>query len=229
MNSNSRSDVSLTSGAMGFARWIGLGFLFAVMGCVAVGSAQTTKTEAQTIEQMSSLTPAERMALLARLSDAQVREILIQSMAQTQIQEADASAGMMMGLQAETDRLRDNLRQVLMEIENLPTVLPFAYDRLTEGRPDGHLWLVALGIIIFFSVGSFAEWTYRRGTRTYRARLLARLQRDLDRRAGLLGLLAIVDLLGLGIFLLAVIASFFVVYQGHLPTRLAVMSLVAGV
>ena len=43
-------NVSQTSGAMGFARWIGLGLLFAVMGCVAVASAQTTKTEAQTIE-----------------------------------------------------------------------------------------------------------------------------------------------------------------------------------
>ncbi|MEE9597829.1 MAG: hypothetical protein V3V96_13725 [Acidiferrobacterales bacterium] len=90
------------------------------------------------------LTPEDRMALLARLSDSQVRALLIHQLDKAAIARDDDEMGMTADLlgdmHSQGQLVRNNLRRILSQAENLPTVLPFAIEKLTAGRDKSHLF-----------------------------------------------------------------------------------------
>lgn len=177
------------------------------------------------------LTPRERSDLLARLSDEQVRELLIRYLDQTTSSAAgaDGYAGIMGVLSHEAHNIRDNLRATLAEARNLPDVLPFAYEKLTEGRSAFHPLIVLLGLIAIFAVGAAAEWGFRRLSLQFQRRVEQTRPTSGGAKFGRLSLRALLDLLAVAIFGLAVVGAFFVLYQGHEPTRLMVMTYVGAV
>ena len=168
--------------------------------------------------------------LLARLSDAQVRELLIAQLdKEIAAAPAEASDGYIDDIEAEAATLRRAWGRMFAAAPALPTVPVFLAKQLIGDRDPGILLVVLVGIAFLFAVGAVAEWLFRHFTASLRAQMVeARPQAPLTKisyavlRFGL-------DLLGIAIFTAATIATFFVFYQGHAPVRLAVMMLVGAV
>jgi len=174
------------------------------------------------------LTPEERLALIARMSDSQIRDILIQ-----QVDAAESAGGestdVIDSLGDKVHTVRGNLRSTLAEFVNLPGVIPFAVDRMTAGRGPSHLWLVLLGLAAMFVVGAIVEWLFRRTTARFLLRDDAAGDAEIGAKLGFLSMRLVLDAVALVIFAVASLAVFFVLYQGHEPTRALVMSILSMV
>ncbi len=177
--------------------------------------------------------PLTREALrdvLARLSDAEVRHLLLR-----QLDEEIAAAAptpdqaMIGGMEQQATRLRESWRAMLAAVPELPGVPLFFGARLIgERSPDVLLW-VALGMAAIFVVGLLAEQLYRRAIRDLRRQVYAAQPPTLGARVGY-GLMALaLDFVGIVVFALATIAAFFVLHHGHVPVRLTVMTYVGAV
>ncbi|MFQ6024799.1 MAG: mechanosensitive ion channel domain-containing protein, partial [Acidiferrobacterales bacterium] len=194
------------------------------------GSDKTTNqglSDAELAALAGELTPEERMALLARLSDSQVRELLIHQLdkaATTRAaDEMSMTAGMLGTMHSRSKLIRNNLRRILSQAQNLPTVLPFAIEKLTEGRSKTYLIWIVLGMAVMFAAGAGAEWLLRRLVivRVERESKPAQLGR-LGSKLGYCGLRVLCDLLALAVFALVAIGAYFAMYHGHVPSRQAV-------
>jgi small-conductance mechanosensitive channel len=168
--------------------------------------------------------------LLARLSDDQVRELLIaqldKEIAAAPVAEAD---GVIDDLEAEAATLRAAWGRMFAAAPELPGIPVFLANQLIGDRDPGILLVIVLGIAVIFAVGWAVEWVYRRLTADLRRQMAAaRAEAPLARIS--YGLLRFgLDLLGIAIFTVATIATFFVFYHGHVPIRLTVMTLVGAV
>lgn len=166
--------------------------------------------------------------LLARLSDTQVRELLLAQL-DREIAEAPAPAGMMADLDAGAADLRDSWRRMFMAIPDLAGVPGFfAAQLIGERSPVVLLWIV-LGMIAIFAVGLVAERLYLRAIRDVRRQIHEARPATAGARIGHCFLALLLDFIGLVIFALATIAAFFVLHQGHVPVRLTVMTWVGAV
>ncbi len=174
----------------------------------------------ETARQLGTLTPAERDALLARLSDAQVRELLLYSMQQAQPGVATTPQGTMRErIDAEIATVRTNFGLRMAEISNLPTVLPFALEKLSEGRSEGHIFIVLGGLALMFAAGAAAEFGFRRLARTYRPAAAATGPLTVEAKLGRTASGAVGDFLALLAFALGGLVVFVLLYQGHEPSR----------
>ncbi len=202
-----------------------------------VGDDKTTEQglgDAELAALAGELTPEERMALLARLSDSQVRALLIHQLDKATIAGADdemsMTADLLGDMHSQGQLVRNNLRRILSQAENLPTVLPFAIEKITAGQAKNHLFLVVLGMAIMFAAGAGAEWLMRR-------LMIARIEREakpaqlgrFGAKLGYCGLRILCDLLALTVFALVAIGVFFIIQQGHVPSRQAVITYFAVV
>jgi moderate conductance mechanosensitive channel len=210
--------------------------LIAAWSCVsgvAWAQASATSTERAEASAPALPEPLTREALrdlLARISDAQVRELLIaqldKEIAAAPVQAAD---GYIDDLEAEAATLRHAWRQMFAAAPALPTVPLFLAEQLIGDRDASILLLILVGIAIIFAVGYVAEWLFRYFTANLRRQVAqARSQAPLTRISYVMLRLGL-DLLGIAIFTAATIATFFLLYHGHVPVRLTVMTLVGAV
>jgi len=176
---------------------------------------------------ISQLTAEERVDLLSRLSDEQVRELM------------HAYLGGQAGLETEQIPVMDEIHQEitlfrerfgarLSHIGDLSSVPGFVYTKLAEGRGPYHPLLI-LGLFIGITLLAFAvERGYRRGARRlYEGLALSEDVRPLQRLGRMLTQLCL-DLVGVIVFAASILGIFFLLYQGHEPTRLAVMTLLTA-
>ncbi|MFQ6024751.1 MAG: mechanosensitive ion channel domain-containing protein, partial [Acidiferrobacterales bacterium] len=202
-----------------------------------LGDDKTTEqglSDAELAVLAGKLTPEERMALLARLSDSQVRELLIHQLDKAATtrsnDEMSMTAGMLGAMHSQGKLVENNLRRILSQVEKLPTVLPFAIEKLTEGRDKTVLLWIVLGMAVMFAAGAGAEWLLRR-------LMIVRVERQskpgqlgrLGAKLGYCGVRILCDLLALTVFALVAIGAFFIMQQGHVPSRQVVITYFAVV
>jgi moderate conductance mechanosensitive channel len=218
---------------------LAIAVLIAAWGLVTTAGDSAAQAPATSSGQIESSPPAAlpepltREALrdlLARLSDAQVRELLIAQLDQ-EIAAAPAPTadGFLDDVEAEAATLRQAWGRMFAAGPALPTVPRFLADQLIGERDPAILLLIALATAIIFAAAAAVEWLYRRLTARLRRRVseeppetaLARMAYALLR----LGL----DLLGIAIFAAAAVATFFVFYHGHVPVRLTITMLIGAV
>jgi len=205
------------------------GFPSADSRAAALSPVATTGQSEAPATDWESLTPQERTALIARLSDDQVREILLQQLDVAAAGDEAAQNTFMGNLDDEVNAVRENLGLVLAEIWNLPSVIPFAFERLTKGRSDNHLLLVLLFFGVMIAVGAGAEWFVRWATRAPRERIRQRAQAALGTKFLLLVYRFLLDGLAVAVFLIGALGVFFALYQGHQPTRYLVMTYLTAI
>jgi hypothetical protein len=202
-----------------------------VAGGIGDGRAQAPKVEAGVPAALPEpLTREALRDLLARLSDAQVRELLIAQLDKEIATAPPANAdGYIDDIEAEAATLRESWSRMYAAAPALPTLPVFLANQLMGDRDPRILLVILLGIAAIFGVGCAAEWLFYRVTANLRRQLAeARPEAPLARisyailRFGL-------DLLGIVIFTAATIAAFFVLYHGHVPVRLTVTMLVSAV
>jgi small-conductance mechanosensitive channel len=201
------------------------GIFIVFLATLPTGFAQAPASAPQV--DISQLTGEERAELLSRLSDEQVRELMMTYMreqAATQIKQTQVIDE----IHQEITLFRQRLGERLSHIGELPSVPGFVYARLAEGRGTYHPLLV-LGLFIGIALLAFvAERGYRRSAkRFYTGLLLPENTEPLQRLGRLLARLGL-DLIGLAVFAATILGMFFLLYQGHEPTRLAVLTLLTA-
>ncbi len=173
----------------------------------------------------------ERRDLLSRLSDEQVREIIIGQLdraANAEGAQPDDSS-MISGMQARAHVVRERLGRLLGEVKNIPSAFTFANAKLTAGKSPWHVLFLVAGMSLMFAVGGLCEWLFRRWTQPARLRFEQAPTERLTGKACYLGLRFMLDVAALGVFTVGAIAIFFVLYTGHEPSRNFVTTYVSAV
>ena len=176
---------------------------------------------------ISQLSAEERADLLSRLSDEQVRELMLAYMS-GQAESKAQETPFLDEVHQEISLFREQFGERLTHIGELPSVPGFVYAKLSEGKGPYHP-LVVLGLFIGITLLAYAvERGYRRGARRlYEGLALPEGAEALQRLGRLLAKLCL-DLVGVAVFATAILGMFFLLYQGHEPTRLTVMTLLAA-
>ena len=153
------------------------------------------------------------MALLARLSDSQVRELIILQWEQAAVaptgDDMSMTAQVLLNMQSRGQLIGENLRNTLAQVKNLPAVFPFAIEKLTEGRDKTQLLRIFLAMAMMLTVGIGAEWVFRRATKRVRQQLEQIDVGGFLARLGYLCLRILLDLFAIAVFALATAACFF--------------------
>jgi small-conductance mechanosensitive channel len=219
-------------GGCRWRRW-----LFAVLLCLLALPFVVPETGAQEtgggdpaaiIERPQS--PAMARDLVARLSDQEVRALLLEQLDAARAEPPAGSmnlGGMVQGLEVRTDLIRQHLVALAGAVDELPGVLPTAVERLRDGRPPSFFFWLTFGFVLMLAVGWAAERLFKRATGSARRAVLEAAPAGLGAKLGLLLARLGLDLLGLVVFLGAAVATFLVFYQGHEMTRTTVMTYVA--
>ena len=212
-----------------FALWAA----WASVAGAAGGSPQTggaTPSAATPVELPQPLTREALRDLLARLSDAEVRELLLKELDQEIVTAARTpEPAMMTDLEATTTTLRESWRRMFAAIPALPSVPVFFAEQLIGDRSPSILIWIVLGFAAIFAAGVLAEQLFLRVTREVRRQVDQARPGSAGARLGYCLLRALLDFVGIVIFVLATIAAFFVLHQGNLPVRLTVMTYVGAV
>jgi len=204
------------------------GFSFSGLPAAAQGmplpsSSQAATEEAQPVALPEHLTRTEVRNLLSRLSDDQVRQLLLQQLDKVADEEAKAAAadeGSAGTFQQKLAAMHGRLTLMVSAIGELPFLGSFVVDRLGEGRSPSHIWTVLLFTAIVFAGGAVGEWLFRRLFTRIAVHPRNDAPESLVNKLCILLMRAVIDVLGIAVFGLTATAIFFALYQDHEPTRL---------
>ncbi|HEX5795957.1 MAG TPA: hypothetical protein VFY19_08955, partial [Geminicoccaceae bacterium] len=205
-----------------------VGLLSSALGSGPADAQEAAGEGAAPVALPEPLTREALRDLLARLSDAEVRELLLRQLDQEIAAAPAPDPAMIGGMERQATTLRESWRAMLAALPELPGVPRFFAARLIgERSPEVLLW-VALGMAAIFAVGLLAEQLYLWAVRDMRRQLYAAQPYSAGARLGY-GLMALaLDFVGIVVFALATVAAFFVLHQGHVPVRLTVMTYVGA-
>ncbi len=179
------------------------------------------------------LTPDAVNALVSRLSDNQVRELLLERLDASGAEPAVAGgmdiAGGVRAFQDKADLIRTRIAGIIGAVSELPSVFPRALERLRDDRPASFFFWLTAGFALMLAVGWLAEVFFGKITDVARQSIVNARPDRLGAKMGYLFGRFGLDLLGLLVFLGAAVATFFIFYQGHELTRITVMTYVAAV
>lgn len=179
------------------------------------------------------LSPEAAAALVARLSDREVRSLLLERLA-VPTASGDAApvdtAGMIGSFTDRSSLVRARLGELLAAVDDVPDAFRTAWHRFHDGRSTGTLLLVVAGFALTLAVAFLAEALTRRRLAGTRARLVAseaRTQDLLNRSLHLFGMLAL-DLVALLVFAVVALVALFALTQPHGPTRAVALGLLGA-
>lgn len=198
----------------------------AAQGAAAVHATapKTGASETPPVALPEHLTRDEIGALLSRLTDEQVRQLLIQQLDKVAEQEtASEPARMMDTFEESLPALKSRLTLMASAIGDLPSIGPFLVNKLTQDNPS-RIWIILFYMALIFAGGFAGEWLFRRLFSRGITHPRGERTSVLD-RACVLGLRLLVDLLGIAVFALCALGVFFVFYQGYAPVRQAIGTL----
>ena len=181
-----------------------------------------------TAETLEDLSAEDRAALLSRLSDEQARALLADYLA-AQARPAEDTESAIEMLEEHGKLFRENLVAALKSVSQLPQVPLFVYQRLGEGRDAWHPLRVLLFLAVILAVAYAGERLAMRLLSAVERPLEAEPGGDFIERFGRAGGVLLIDLLGLAVFTTISVILFFIVYEGHEPTRLLVLTLITAV
>lgn len=193
------------------------------------GTATATAPDKGAIPNWDKLSIEERRAMLSRLSDEQVRNIVASQLdkAAKTGKSTNPNApddGMMMigGFEAKAHVIRERLGDLVLKIDEIPSAFVFTHAKLTEGKSPWHILRVLGGMMIMLAVGCLFEWIFRRWSRPMRTRIERAMPERFCSKVGYLSLRILIDGMAVCLFAIAAMATFFIFYQGHEPSRLLV-------
>ncbi len=171
------------------------------------------------------LTEAVIRDLISRLSDEEVRALLLQRLdAEAKRQTEAAVEDPMMGAQAMMVKTRTRLRDLVIASKDLPGAFPQAWGAFRDGRPVDVLFLILLGFTSLVVVGAAAEWLFHHLARAQSRAILASEPKNIIGKLLFPFCRLAIGLAGLLAFLIGALALFFILWQGHVPTRTVVIT-----
>lgn len=195
--------------------------LMAILPSVAAAASKSGGGSDKAVELPEPLTRDAIRELVARLSDEEVRTLLLAQLDKAAAPDAAKLPpdSMAAGLAEDVDRTRTELGAMFRAVPSVPSELAAAVGRFSEGRSSYHLLVVALGFALMLVVGCVAEWAARRlltgiGSRLERAREHAH-----DANGGHVVARVLMEVLLLAVFAVAAAGTFLFFYQGHVASR----------
>lgn len=129
------------------------------------GTAATATTPAI---DPGTLTRPEIRDLMSRLSDDEVRSMLLDQLDRGAVQATGARIGLVEQIEANADRVRDGLSEVLAATPRVPANLALLVTRLNE---SGGFGSAILALVIVLAGGLLARWLLRRRVRGQQERI----------------------------------------------------------
>ncbi len=178
----------------------------------------------------SELSHEERRDLLARLSDSQVRQLMIDFLDQNSSEYADGQpAGMISNFENNSHIVRERLLAVLASAPRFGELITYTAAHIAPpGRGGEFFFILVAGFAFIFAAGALAEFGFRHLTKKIRHEIDHAAPTTTAGKAGFLMLRVVLDLLAIGVFAVVALACFFAVYQGHPPVRLLVLTMVSA-
>lgn len=200
-------------------------FAFLVLAGAAL--AATAQPASTTSALSQPLTPEATRDLVSRLSDEDVRKLLIEQLDRASAPAAQPQAGMaMMGAMGESAVMwRTRVAEIGRATLDLPATIASAFGRLFADTAPA---LPILVLVAMMAVGAIAEYAWHRATRAWRARQSdvrgeGFFEDALRRATGLA-----VDFAGIVVFAAGALAVFFVMWHGHAGRRNFALALVGA-
>ena len=199
------------------------------------GTGETAPAGQGAIEWPETLTPQIIDSLVARLSDDEVRDALIdvlqaQAEATAAQEEATGMTGLAFAIQMRAAEMATQLGFIFWVVEeDLPNQLPRAVDRLAEGRGAGYLLLLVAEFLAVVAVGWAAWWLVRRAVTAQRHRLEVAPPAGYWDKVWRLLLRTAFDLLALAAFTLVTFGLFIVLVPRDSPFAMIATSYVLAI
>jgi moderate conductance mechanosensitive channel len=170
--------------------------------------------------------------LVARLDDAQVRELLLEQLDARRTSTVPPAAPdmgrVLMGWRGSAEDLREGLGNLAEAVPDLPEGLAAAFARLPDGGSARVLLMIGAGMALMLAVGWGAERLARRFLRQLWLQAVeARPEAPLARLGCQLLRLAL-EFVFLAVFVAGALAVFFALWQGNEITRAVVMTYVTA-
>ena len=204
----------------------------AILPAASHAKGQDGKAAEKTEQKLPDpLTKEAIRELAARLTDAEVRQLLIQQLdraAAPAKAKPDDMGDMVMSMEKDAQLTRQRADELAQALLQLPDTLRDAHARFTEGREAGHLQFVAMLLVAVLALSYGAERLYRLWVRKQRLRLDERHGEGFAAHAARNVLRFLYDLGGVAVFGGAALAIFYALYQGHAPTRLLVLTVIGA-
>jgi small-conductance mechanosensitive channel len=214
-------------------RAIVVGLLVAACATVAAfpAEAQTRATKAKAVALPEPLTKESVRELVSRLSDEEVRKLLLDQLDRAAVPAGARGGGAMSGrVEESATMMRTRLGELRNALVALPETLSDVGAKLDD--PDGGLpGLVKLAIALaaMLAIGWLAERAYEWALRNYRRKLAPPDAETFTARSFRLGIGLALDLAGIAVFALAALAAFLALWQGHGLRRIAVLEMLIAV
>jgi len=177
------------------------------------------------------LTKESIRELVARLSDDDVRKLLLDQLDRAAV--APASAKSAMGMSGMMDEhagaMRTTLGSLAAAYYALPDALRQVGTKLTEPDGIGQLLVIAELLAALLVAGFGIEWVYHRALRRFRTRLEQTPAPTFSARAFQLGVGFLIDLGGILVWSIAAITAFFLLWHDHELRRTTILDLLIGV
>ncbi len=227
--------------AMNFAQRLSTLFVSIIAGLLLVsstGSAQAKDSAPAPSRAATApatlpepLTKEAIRELTSRLSDAEVRNLLISQLDRAAVKpEADGDMTDMVGaMDKGSSRLRERAARVLGAGGRVPQAIAHVVARLTDERGMFHLLEIALGLLAMVLVGWLLEKSFRRSMQGPLGRFSHNIGTGFRDQACRLGLRVVLEAVALVLFYAGAIGLFFAVYQGHQATRIVAFTVLAAV
>jgi moderate conductance mechanosensitive channel len=209
---------------------LALAWLMAVGATAAEpgGPGSAAEAESEPVSLPQPLSPETIRDLVARLSDDQVRALLLSQLDRTASTETPATDSQTVGMVGELEdgavEVRALWQRRIAALPDLPGALPFLLGRVAEGKGTAQLLLTAVAVALIFAVGIVAEMVFRRLTTGMRSRTPDHRVEAFTSRLGYLLQRFGWQVLDLLVFGVAIAAAFLALYQGHEATRLTLMT-----
>jgi len=199
--------------------------LAGLAGPVHAKDAAKAKPAAAPVELPQPLTPEAIRELVSRLSDQQVRALLIEQLDRGAVkQKVDATMGDMVGAMGEESAtMRERAAVILGAVGALPAALRLVVTRLTDERGALHLLEIVGGILAMLLVGWVVETAFRRLVRAPLERVRQGPTSSFSAAAARVVLNVVLEALALALFCAGALGLFFALWQGHAASRVVVL------
>ena len=177
-----------------------------------------------------TLTRSEVRDLLARLSDDEVRQVLIRQLDKVAAADEAAKQGSLeQSLMDMLPRARARLELTTAALPTLPEVGVNVEEALSQGQGLGRFAKILLYTALIFALGAAVEWGFRRMFTQFGAAPDSTVSPSVTARGFILCMRLVRDLLGITVFGVTAVALFFVFYEGAEPVRVFVGNLFWGI
>jgi small-conductance mechanosensitive channel len=217
-------------------RAIAVGLLALVVAAVAPGAAgaQDKATKAKTAATAAALpeplTHDSIRELVSRLSDEEVRKLLIDQLDRSAAPAKATGDKAMSGMVDESaGMVRARLGELKGALFALPATLQEVVVKLDDPDRPSVLPLVGVMVAVMILIGWAAERLYLYALRNYRRRLAPADNETFTAQAFRRGVGLAIDLGGILVFALAALAFFLALWQGHGLRRIAIVELLIAV